>query len=155
MTRDIIIKLMLTLAVLTSTTVLHAQNEEEEKTPEDMATEEANRLERLLKLEPHQTFFIDSILQHDMRAMHDEIEALRTSGTQEYTAYKQVQDRWVNQIDSSYRKILTEYQAIQKKLPSIRAHDHALSDINEQLARYSVATCSLIRLRITSGSRFL
>lgn len=110
MTRDIIIKLMLTLAVLTSATVLRAQNEEEEKTPEDMATEEANRLERLLKLEPHQTFFIDSILQHDMRAMHDEIEALRASGTQEYTAYKQVQDRWVNQIDSSYRKILTEYQ---------------------------------------------
>lgn len=110
MTRDIIIKLMLTLAVLTSATVLRAQNEEEEKTPEDMATEEANRLERLLKLEPHQTFFIDSILQHDMRAMHDEIEALRTSGTQEYTAYKQVQDRWVDQIDSSYRKILTEYQ---------------------------------------------
>ena len=110
MTRDIIIKLMLTLAVLTSATLLRAQNEEEEKTPEDMATEEANRLERLLKLEPHQTFFIDSILQHDMRAMHDEIEALRASGTQEYTAYKQVQDRWVNQIDSSYRKILTEYQ---------------------------------------------
>ena len=101
MTRDIIIKLMLTLAVLTSATVLRAQNEEEEKTPEDMATEEANRLERLLKLEPHQTFFIDSILQHDMRAMHDEIEALRASGTQEYTVY---------QIDSSYRKILTEYQ---------------------------------------------
>ena len=75
-----------------------------------MATEEANRLERLLKLEPHQTFFIDSILQHDMRAMHDEIEALRASGTQEYTVYKQVQNRWVDQIDSSYRKILTEYQ---------------------------------------------
>ena len=110
MTRDIIIKLMLTLAVLTSATVLRAQNEEEEKTPEDMATEEANRLERLLKLEPHQTFFIDSILQHDMRAMHDEIEALRASGTQEYTVYKQVQNRWVDQIDSSYRKILTEYQ---------------------------------------------
>ena len=110
MTRDIIFKLMLTLAVLISVTVLRAQNEEEEKTPEDMATEEANRLERLLKLEPHQTFFIDSILQHDMRAMHDEIEFLKTSGTQEYTAYKQVQDRWADQIDSSYRKVLTEYQ---------------------------------------------
>ena len=110
MTRDIIIKLMLTLAVLISATVLRAQNEEEEKTPEDMATEEANRLERLLKLEPHQTFFIDSILQHDMKALHDEIEALKTSGTQEYTVYKQVQDRWADQIDSSYRKVLTEYQ---------------------------------------------
>ena len=110
MTRDIIIKLMLTLAVLTSTTVLHAQNEEEEKTPEDMATEEANRLERLLKLEPHQTFFIDSILQHDMRALYDEVESLRASGTQEYTAYKQVQDKWKDQVDSSYKKVLTEYQ---------------------------------------------
>ena len=110
MTRDIIIRLMLALALLTSATMLRAQNNEEEKTPEEMAAEEANRLEKLLKLEPHQTFFIDSILQHDMRAMHDEIEALRASGTQEYTAYKQVQDRWVNQIDSSYRKILTEYQ---------------------------------------------
>ena len=110
MTRDIIIKLMLTLAVLTSATVLRAQNEEEEKTPEDMATEEANRLERLLKLEPHQTFFIDSILQHDMRALHDDIEALKASGTQEYTAYKQIQDKWTNQIDSAYKKVLTEYQ---------------------------------------------
>ena len=110
MTRDIIIKLMLTLAVLASTTVLRAQNGEGERTPEEIATEEANRLERLLKLEPHQTFFIDSILQHDMKALHDEIEALKTSGTQEYTVYKQVQDRWADQIDSSYRKVLTEYQ---------------------------------------------
>ena len=110
MTRDIIIKLMLTLAVLASTTVLRAQNGEGERTPEEIATEEANRLERLLKLEPHQTFFIDSILQHDMKALHDEIEALKTSGTQEYTVYTQVQDRWADQIDSSYRKVLTEYQ---------------------------------------------
>ena len=47
---------------------------------------------------------------HDMKALHDEIEALKTSGTQEYTVYKQVQDRWADQIDSSYRKVLTEYQ---------------------------------------------
>ncbi len=109
MTRDIIIKLMLTLAVLASTTVLNAQNEEE-ITPEELAEKEANRLEELLKLEPHQTFFIDSILQHDMRALHDDIEALKASGTQEYTAYKQIQDKWTNQIDSAYKKVLTEYQ---------------------------------------------
>ena len=39
-----------------------------------------------------------------------------------------------NEIARVVQQILTEYQAIQKKLPSIRAHDHALSDINEQLA---------------------
>ena len=110
MTRDIIIRLMLALALLTSATMLHAQNNEEEKTPEEMAAEEANRLEKLLKLEPHQTFYIDSILQHDMRALYDEVESLRVSGTQEYTAYKQVQDKWKDQVDSSYKKVLTEYQ---------------------------------------------
>lgn len=110
MTRDIIIRLMLALALLTSATMLRAQNNEEEKTPEEMAAEEANRLEKLLKLEPHQTFYIDSILQHDMRALYDEVESLRASGTQEYTAYKQVQDKWKDQVDSSYKKVLTEYQ---------------------------------------------
>ncbi len=40
-----------------------------------------------------------------------------------------------NEIARVVQQILTEYQNIQKKLPSIRAHDQTLSDINEQLAR--------------------
>ena len=103
-------KLMTALVLLMSATALYAQNTEEEKTPEEMAMEEANRLERLLKLEPHQTFYIDSTLQHDMRALHDAIQELQMSGTQEYTAYKQVRDKWLAQIDSSYKRIMTEDQ---------------------------------------------
>ncbi|MBS7404574.1 MAG: ATP-dependent RNA helicase HrpA [Oxalobacter sp.] len=40
-----------------------------------------------------------------------------------------------NEIARVVQQILTEYQTIQKKLSSIRAHDLALSDMNEQLAR--------------------
>ncbi len=89
---------------------LYAQNQEEEKTPEEMAMDEADRLEEMLELEPHQTFYIDSILQHDMRAMHDEMQMLQLAGTREYTAFKQVRDKWLLQIDSAYRKVLTNYQ---------------------------------------------
>ncbi len=72
--------------------------------------DEADRLEEMLELEPHQTFYIDSILQHDMRAMHDEMQMLQLAGTREYTAFKQVRDKWLLQIDSAYRKVLTNYQ---------------------------------------------
>lgn len=109
MTRNIAFRIILTLAVLLPATVLMAQDDEQ-KTPEEMAQQEANRLEKLLKLEPHQTFYIDSILQHDMRALYDETMQLRMSGTQEYTAYKMIRDRWTAQMDSAYRKVLTEYQ---------------------------------------------
>lgn len=100
------------LCTLLLSASLYAQNDngEEEKTPDEIALEEADRLERLLDLEPHQTFFIDSTLQHDMQALHDEFMALKLSGTQEYTVYQQIRDKWMARIDSSYRKIMTEYQ---------------------------------------------
>ena len=45
-----------------------------------------------------------------MRGYHDELNELRASGTQAYTAYKQVKDKWTAIMDSAYRKVLTEYQ---------------------------------------------
>ena len=99
MSRNIFFSLTL-LALLTfSATALQAQDQEQ-KTPEEMALEEADRLEKMLTLLPHQTFFIDSILQHDMRAMHDEMQQLQMSGTREYIAFKQVRDKWIAQIDT-------------------------------------------------------
>ncbi|HIZ85196.1 MAG TPA: hypothetical protein IAC04_01755 [Candidatus Coprenecus stercoravium] len=109
---NFISKLLGILLIATvSCTVLSAQNtEEEEKTPEEIAFEMSERLEGLLNLEPHQTFYVDSTLQHDMKALHDEITALEMSGTMENLVYRKVQERWFNQIDSSFRKIMTEYQ---------------------------------------------
>lgn len=109
MSRNIFFSLTLFALLAFSATALQAQ-EQEEKTPEEMALEEADRLEKMLTLLPHQTFFIDSILQHDMRAMHDELQQLQMSGTREYIAFKQVRDKWVAQIDSAYKKVLTHDQ---------------------------------------------
>lgn len=106
MTRNIVLRTLLPcLAVITAVSA-HAQNDET-KTPEEVAFEESERLERLLKLEPHQTFFVDSILQHDMRGMHNELQALQMSGTQEYTAYMQVREKWTARMDSAYKKVLS------------------------------------------------
>lgn len=110
MIRNIIFTLTLILATAVYSPLVLAQNQEDEKTPEELALEEADRLEELLKLEPHQTFYIDSILQHDMRALHDEMQILQQSGTKEYTVFKQVRDKWLSKIDSAYMKVLTEDQ---------------------------------------------
>ena len=112
MSRNIFFSLTLFALLAFSATALQAQDQEE-KTPEEMALEEADRLEEMLTLLPHQTFFIDSILQHDMRAMHDELQQLQMSGTREYVAFKQVRDKWVAQIDSAYKKVLTYDQWMQ------------------------------------------
>ena len=112
MSRNIFFSLTLFALLAFSATALQAQ-EQEEKTPEEMALEEADRLEKMLTLLPHQTFFIDSILQHDMRAMHDEMQQLQMSGTREYIAFKQVRDKWIAQIDSAYKKVLTHDQWMQ------------------------------------------
>ena len=113
MARNIFFRFAITLALLLPATVLSAQNEDEPKTPEELASQEADRLEKLLSHQPHQTFYIDSILQHDRRAMHNELEALQMSGTREYIAFKQVRDKWVAQMDSAYKKVLTHDQWMQ------------------------------------------
>ena len=113
MHRNIIRIITLMLAITLSATALKAQEQEEQKSPEEMALEEADRLEEMLVLQPHQTFYIDAILQHDMRALHDELQQLQMSGTREYVAFKQVRDKWIARIDSAYKKVLTEEQWMQ------------------------------------------
>lgn len=104
------LKTIFTLLLLSFSATIFAQEQQEEKTPEEIATEEADRLEKLLKLEPHQTFFIDSVLQHDMRSMYDEMQLMKQSGTQEFIVYQRIKEKWGNKIDSSFMNILTEKQ---------------------------------------------
>jgi hypothetical protein len=92
--------------------VIFAQNQEKPKTIEEMAIEEAVRLEKELKLEPHQAFYIDSILQHDMKAMDAEMQSMKASGIQDYRHYEEVRKRWVETMKTSFQKVLTEEQYI-------------------------------------------
>ena len=110
MKQSILLKTLAIFIFCTIQTAIYAQEQQPEKSPEELATEEANRLEELLNLEPHQTFYIDSVLQHDMRGMYDEMQVMRESATQEYIVYQRIKEKWTAKIDSAYVKILTEKQ---------------------------------------------
>lgn len=75
-----------------------------------MAATEAERLERLLDLEYWQVFYVDSTLQHDFQAMQDEFASLRKAKVSNSAMYIAVQDKWMEKIDSTYRKFFSDAQ---------------------------------------------
>ena len=87
-----------------------SQNNEKPPTPEELAAKEAERLETLLKLEDWQVFYVDSTLQHDYAAMMEEIQDMQKSKVDNVDLYRNVQDKWMEQIEKSYRKYFTDDQ---------------------------------------------
>ena len=87
-----------------------AQEPQEPPTVTEMAATEAERLERMLGLEYWQVFYVDSTLQHDYQAMKDELEALQAAKVSNSSMYIAVQDKWMERIDSTYRRYFTESQ---------------------------------------------
>lgn len=96
-----------------STVTTFAQQQEQPKSIQEVAIEEAVRLERILKLEPHQAFYIDSILQHDMQAMDTEMQELRSAGINDFRNFETIRKKWLEQVKSSFQKVLTEEQYIE------------------------------------------
>ena len=74
------------------------------------AEEEADRLQRILDLEDWQAFYVDSTLKHDLPAMMAEVEALSKAKVSNRTMYANVQDKWLEQIDITYKRIFNEEQ---------------------------------------------
>jgi len=74
------------------------------------AEEEADRLQRALDLEDWQVFYVDSTLKHDLSAIMSEYESLQSSKVGNVSMYQAVQDKWMDQIDATYKKIFTEEQ---------------------------------------------
>ena len=77
---------------------------------EQRAEEEANRLQRVLDLDDWQAFYVDSTLKHDLAAIMTEYEKLQSSRVNNMSLYQSVQDKWMEQIDATYKKIFTEEQ---------------------------------------------
>jgi hypothetical protein len=100
---------VLALMLLCAPAVL-AQEQEKPKEVWEQAEEEADRLQRVLDLEDWQVFYVDSTLKHDLPAMMAEYEKLRTSKVTNSTLYIVVQDKWMDQIDATYRKIFNDTQ---------------------------------------------
>ena len=68
--------------------VIFAQEEPKQKSPEEYAATEAERLEKDLNLTPHQLFYIDSVLQHNFIAVSEEFDRMKAGGMQDSRNYK-------------------------------------------------------------------
>lgn len=110
-------RLLSLIAVLClSVLVAKAQNqqpqtpEEKEKQLLEFVDKEIQRLSTLLNLEYWQEFYVDSTLTHDYRAMTEELEQMQKSKVENRDLYINVQDKWMQAIDDSYKRFFTEEQ---------------------------------------------
>ena len=105
------------LAVLSAfVTPLKAQNqgpqtpEQQEKQMMEYIDKEVQRLTDLLDLEYWQEFYVDSTLTHDYHAMSEEMQKLQAAKVENTDLYVNVQDKWAEQIDATYKRIFNEAQ---------------------------------------------
>ena len=84
--------------------------EEKEKQLLEYVDKEIQRLSNLLDLEYWQEFYIDSTLTHDIKAMTEEMESLQAAKVENADLYMNVQDKWLQQIDNTYKRLFTADQ---------------------------------------------
>ena len=89
---------------------LASAQQQEAPSLEEQIEKEADRLQRILDLEDWQVFYVDSTLMHDFPAMQAEIKELSDSKVSNRDMYIMVQDKWMDQIDATYKRIFTEEQ---------------------------------------------
>ena len=92
---------------------MQAQNlspQQQEKKLQDSINEQIDNYTDLLKLEPWQVFYVDSILNHDFKAMQAEMMSLNSSRVTNTDLYQFVQDKWMENIYTGFRGVLTDEQ---------------------------------------------
>ena len=89
---------------------LFAQQKPEEPDIYEQIELEADRLQRVLELEDWQVFYVDSTLKHDYPAMQAEVMKLAEAKVANRDMYIMVQDKWMEQIDATYKRIFTPEQ---------------------------------------------
>ena len=87
-----------------------AQQQQEAPDIYEQAEMEADRLQRVLDLEDWQVFYVDSTLKHDFPAMIAEYDELRAAKVANSSMYQDVRDKWLDQIDATYKRIFTDEQ---------------------------------------------
>ena len=107
---------MLAAALLVGSVSLRAQNqgaqtpEQREKQRMEYIDEQVKKLVEQLDLEYWQEFYVDSTLTHDLVAMEEELTELQKTKVSNSDLYQNVQDKWLQQIDDSYKRFFTEEQ---------------------------------------------
>ena len=104
-----IVSVMAVIMFMATNVTSYAQQQEKPDINEQ-AEKEADRLQRVLDLEDWQVFYVDSTLKHDFPAMMAEIEQMASAKIANRDIYIMVQDKWMDQIDATYKKIFTEEQ---------------------------------------------
>ena len=84
--------------------------EEKEKQLLEYVDKEVQRLSTLLDLEYWQEFYVDSTLIHDMKAMSEEMEKMQAAKVENTDLYINVQDKWLQQVDDTYKRLFTADQ---------------------------------------------
>ena len=84
--------------------------EEKEKKLAEFIQKEIDKLETSLKLEDWQVFYADSILNHDYRAMQEELDGLQEAKVSDNDLYTKASDRWTEKMYNALHQVLNEEQ---------------------------------------------
>ncbi len=101
--------LVLTMSFIAGSEVA-AQEPEKQPDIYEQAETEADRLQKVLDLEDWQVFYVDSTLKHDFAALKAEYDRMGASKVSNPMMYQVVHDRWMEQIDATYKKIFNPQQ---------------------------------------------
>ncbi len=84
--------------------------EQQEKQMLEYIDKEVKRLSDLLELEYWQEFYVDSTLNHDLHARMEELQNMQKAKVENSDLYQAISDKWMQQIDNSYKRFFTEEQ---------------------------------------------
>ena len=102
--------------LLVGPVALRAQNqgpqteEQKEKQRMEYIDNQVKKLVEQLDLEYWQEFYVDSTLTHDLVAMEEELADLQKTKVNNVDIYQSVQDKWMQQIDDTYKRFFNEEQ---------------------------------------------
>ncbi|MFA6335284.1 MAG: hypothetical protein WCX48_06980 [Bacteroidales bacterium] len=105
-------RLFAAITLLTTTINAFAQDQQQEKqkSPVEMAAEQADKLQKDFKLNDAQVFLIDSVLQTNFTGVYEEFENMKQGGVQSSQSYQAVQEKWMHKTENAFQKILTPDQ---------------------------------------------
>ena len=87
-----------------------ADEKKAEKDFHDSVEREIDRLTHLLDLEDWQIFYVDSIMNHDYKAMQAEMKELQQRKVSNTDMYYDIQYKWQDKIYEAYEKVFNEEQ---------------------------------------------
>ncbi|PKO96128.1 MAG: hypothetical protein CVU12_06770 [Bacteroidetes bacterium HGW-Bacteroidetes-7] len=97
----------LLIALLIFSPAFSQNNPPPQKSPVEIAAEQADRLQIDLKLNDYQTFLADSILQANIAGVTEEFERMRAGGMQNPDSYREVQNKWRTKTEDAFEKFMT------------------------------------------------